>query len=481
MREFLLHAKGLFYQYFNTLSISFFYSITPRLATLLRNILIARLIGPEQFGLGVTLAVSITAFEMASDFGVQKYIIQSKRGDRENFQGSLNLFFLFRTVFVAVLIYCLSKPIAEGFQNAAMVGWYQALALILLIRGVQHFDSYRFQKSYDFRPGLLRVAVSHSLSVIVGIGVALVYQDFRAFFWAMATEAATDAIMSHIVAHRKYRLLWDKGEVTNLLRFGVPVAANGSVNFLGSQGDRILVGLLLTPKDLGLYAAILMITSAPGLLLNSFLMTIGLPFLANSGAREDLRLRFNLIGVIFSSGAIVILSFVVIFSEYLIVFIYGQKFSGSSNIVVLLAFSQVPLYFTFWISLGLLSQGYTKTLLLLSCIRISGVGLATVVGILYPYFSIFHLVICLIFGEIITLVASTYFAIIVLDIKLKSITRKFFICIFSISTGMLCLLFDFFHQSGLYFILYYFAVAIFSIGALFLLEKNIWKQLQTNL
>ena len=58
--------------------------VANQLLTLTRNVLIARLIGPDQFGIGLTFAVAVSFLEMATDVSWDKFVVQDRHGDAKN-------------------------------------------------------------------------------------------------------------------------------------------------------------------------------------------------------------------------------------------------------------------------------------------------------------------------------------------------------------------------------------------------------------
>ena len=75
---------------------------------LLRNIIVARLIGPEDFGIAVTFAIVITVLQMVSDVGVEQFIIRSADGDKVDLQATLHGVIAIRGILIGIGIVLLS-------------------------------------------------------------------------------------------------------------------------------------------------------------------------------------------------------------------------------------------------------------------------------------------------------------------------------------------------------------------------------------
>ena len=58
-----------------------FASLTAQACALLRYILLARLLGPEQLGLAVALILTAQFFESVTDSGGDRFLVQDAQGD----------------------------------------------------------------------------------------------------------------------------------------------------------------------------------------------------------------------------------------------------------------------------------------------------------------------------------------------------------------------------------------------------------------
>ena len=78
--------------------------LTGQLCALVRNIVIARAIGPENFGLAATLVITVSLLEMMSDLSLDKMLVQAKDGDKERLQACAQFLQLIRGVFLSFLL-----------------------------------------------------------------------------------------------------------------------------------------------------------------------------------------------------------------------------------------------------------------------------------------------------------------------------------------------------------------------------------------
>ena len=106
---------------------------------LVRNLIVARLISPENYGIASTFALSMSIVEMLSYLGLQQLIIVDKDGDDPHFQASMHGFQILRGCFSSVMLFIIARPYAE-FLSVQKVAWaYELLALLPLINGYLYF------------------------------------------------------------------------------------------------------------------------------------------------------------------------------------------------------------------------------------------------------------------------------------------------------------------------------------------------------
>ncbi|SFJ74025.1 oligosaccharide flippase family protein [Jannaschia pohangensis] len=248
-----------------------------------RNLALAALIPVGDYGIAATFALVMTGVEMASALGLQQQIVQARDGDDPHLQNALAGFQLFRGLLSAVALFFLAGPIAD-FLNVPQVAWaYQVLAVVPLLRALQHFDIHRLNRTHRFWPLVLTNTVPPLLSLIALWPLAVWLGDWRVMLIALVFNDALTTAMSHLVAERRFGVAVDRALWGRSLRFGWPILVNALILFLVFQGDKLVVGRLLGMEALGVFALAVTLTLTPALVLTKSLQTIFLPRLSAKG------------------------------------------------------------------------------------------------------------------------------------------------------------------------------------------------------
>jgi O-antigen/teichoic acid export membrane protein len=245
-----------------------------------RNLAVAALVPVADYGIAATFALAMAAVEMASSFGLQQQIVQARDGDDPRLQDALTGFQLLRGVLSAIALFALAGPLAM-FLGIPEVTWaYRVLALVPLLNALQHFDIHRLNRNARFGPLIAVNAVPAMLSLAVVWPLAIWVGDWRVMLGAILFQAATGAILSHLVAERPWRAAVDRVFWSRTLRFGWPILLNAVILFLVFQADKLAVGRILGMTSLGVFAMAVTLTLTPSLVAAKTIQTALLPRLS---------------------------------------------------------------------------------------------------------------------------------------------------------------------------------------------------------
>lgn len=215
--------------------------IAAEIAALLRSVILARLIGAEELGQAMILALVLRLTEMISDVGIERLLAQARDGDTPEFQASLQAAVLLRGLVMALGMCALAWPMAHLFGSGPSTLAYAAMGSVPLVRAFLHLDYRRRERHFDYT-GLAVVELSATLTMLVVSGLAAYWvQDHRALIWAVMGHAVVQVVASHLVADRPYRVDFKIKELLRIWRFGAPLIVNAALMFITMQADRLIV------------------------------------------------------------------------------------------------------------------------------------------------------------------------------------------------------------------------------------------------
>lgn len=260
---------------------------------LVRNLLIARLISVEDYGVAATFAMSMAIVEMLSQFGLHQMIVQDKKGDDPDMQAGLQGFQVFRGVISGLLLLAISWPYAAFLGIEDVVWAYQVIAIIPVLNGLQHFDIHRLKRQMNFTPFIMTSSVPALVAVLVVWPLAWWLGDYRVMLVSLLVQAVLLVVVSHVLAERRYTLTFNRALIARSIGFGWPLLLNGVLLFGVFNGERLVVGRELGMATLAIFSMGFTLTLTPTLVLAGSAQTFFLPQLS---AAQDNPKRFMELG-----------------------------------------------------------------------------------------------------------------------------------------------------------------------------------------
>lgn len=351
-------------------------SLVGQACALLRYTILARLLGPEQLGLVATLILVSNFFEMISDTASDRFLVQDRRGDEPDVQRLVQAVFASRGAFMALGLAVAAIPVANYFQEPALIAGLAILGLSPLIGGLMHLDVRRFQRRNDFRAEGLGLIVAELVGLIATIVAALLTRDFTATLYGLILRSAALVVMSHVSAERPYGWGYASEAASRLRTFAIPLVANGALLFVAGQSDRIMVSTLAGLEALGHYTAALLLVLYPTVALTRYMQGIHLPLVAAESGSTHPNGTMNLLGGRSLLLAIGIAAGFAVVGPLAIVILYGGAFAQPLALVGMIGILQAARFIRVWPTTQALGLGRSRIVLASSLARTLGIPAA---------------------------------------------------------------------------------------------------------
>ena len=347
------------------------------LMLLVRNLLVARLVSVEDYGIAATFAISMAVVEMASGLGLQQLIVQDKGGNDPRLQAGLQGFNLLRGLVSAAVLFMLAHPVAQ-FLGIPDVAWaYQLLALVPAMRGLEHFDVHRLGRRMVFRPLILSKAVPALISVLSLWPLYQVFADYRVMLYAVLIQWACTVAASHLLAERPFRLKLDRGQSVRALSFGWPILINNVLLFAVFQGDKLIVGRELGIEALAIFAMGVTLTLTPTLVTGASETQFFLPQLSAAANDRDrfARLAAAAMQASLVSSLILVIA-VAIFGPPVVRLLLGVKYEAVVPLLTWMAIQQAVRNLKVGCTIVALSRAHTSNAMIANALRLLALPVA---------------------------------------------------------------------------------------------------------
>ncbi|MBN8842307.1 MAG: oligosaccharide flippase family protein [Sphingomonadales bacterium] len=228
------------------------------------NLVLARLLFPEAFGLMSLVYVFLTGLAMFSDLGLNLSIIQNKRGEEPEFLNTAWTLQIIRGVILWLCACALAYP-------AALIYGEPQLALLLPVVGltaiIQGFTTTKIALAN--RNLQIGVQVSTDLaSQVVTLIVTAVMAWFTGSVWSLVVGSLVGAVLKVVAQHLTLkgppnRWHWDRELAWDMIHFGKYIFLSSIAGFLINQSDRAILGGYISLTDLGIFMVGFMFATVP--------------------------------------------------------------------------------------------------------------------------------------------------------------------------------------------------------------------------
>ena len=342
---------------------------------LVAQVILARTLGPEAYGVFAIGMVVLTFANFVSGFGFSWSLLQRAEvsDDDIRFAWTWQLIVGIATM---VALYFLAPWLAHYFREARAQSVIEWLSLACLLSAAASPATYLLQRDLDFRTvGLIQVGSYAAGYVAVGVPMALLGWGTASLVAAWLVQCGVVFVASYIAKpHRVLPLFWYP-DASAALNTGRAVFLTNVVNWVLNNLDRILIARLLNAHALGLYNVAYNLATQPNALLLGALQ----PAFLAAGAR--LQNELQRLGRAYQQmlGAILVLTvpafvFLALISTDIVRILYGQQWIEAGWVLGIL-FLAMPAYVIWGISTPVLWNAGRKHYEFALQIPVIGLGL----------------------------------------------------------------------------------------------------------
>ncbi|SOE00753.1 oligosaccharide flippase family protein [Caenispirillum bisanense] len=256
---------------------------------LVRNIILARLLLPDQFGIAISLSVVFATAELAADTGFDRSAVRGGAGDPELRRGTLHTLSLLRGLVIGAIVAACGPLLAHTF-GAPEVGWaFALLGVGSVFRGFLNLGIKEVARQYEFWVDAVATGILQLSWTLMVVAFWLVFDDFRAMLYGLLAGQFLYVAASHLLSPYRWRLRFDRTIAAEVLKYGAPLVPNGITLAAKNLGDRLVVGAYFGLSVVGLYNVVMMTALLPRGIIQRLLNSVFMSYFVNQGvdgARE---------------------------------------------------------------------------------------------------------------------------------------------------------------------------------------------------
>ena len=336
------------------------------------NLIMARLLMPEMFGI-MMIAITVSlVLHMLSDAGLRQNIIQSPRGDDPVFLNTIWTVQIVRgfILFASTLLLAALAWYAQTINLWAPNSTYAApeLPLVLAVTSfsaiIVGFQSTKMDLAVrTFQQK--KVVLTEFGSQVVGLLVMLGIGYFTRSIWSLVIAGLVQSMVSTLLGHFWFegppnRLRWERAALNELVGFGRWILLSSAVGVLAMYGDRVWFGGSMTASELGVYSIAVLILGAVQLALQKIVGAVALPAFSEASRTNDtvrLHALYYRLKLMLDLACLFLCGLFLTGSPLLISILYDERYAQAGNMMAILSLSFFTMRYMLanqvWIALGL--------------------------------------------------------------------------------------------------------------------------------
>ncbi len=309
------------------------------------NLILTRILFPEAFGLMALVTVITVGLMMFSDVGIGPSISQSKRGDDPAFLNTAWTIQAMRGLILWVITLLMAWPMARFYDQPDLAIYLPIAGLALVITGLQPTRIETARRHLAFGRLTMLDLIAQLIGLSLMVVLAVITQSVMALVVGGILSAAARLILTwRYLPGAPNRFQLERAAVHEQVHFGKWIFLSTAFTFVSSQGDKAILGKLLTLGVLGVYNIGFFLASFPIMLGMTMAHQLMIPIFRDRppGASAVYRARLRKMRFLMSGGLFVLLGGMAFTGPWLVDLLYDDRYGQAGAMIVLLACGFLP-------------------------------------------------------------------------------------------------------------------------------------------
>lgn len=318
---------------------------------LVNNVILARLLAPELFGIMLIVNTLRTGVELLSDIGIGQNIISNRNGDDPEFYNTAWTLQIIRGVFLSLICIAATNTVSEFYKSQTVYKILPIISVLFIFTGCQSVGIFLSQKMLKVKNIAIYETSLSFISMIVFIFLALYSQTIWSLVFGSIISGALGMIGSFfLLRDMHYKIMISRKFALQILSFGKWIFLSTIVYFLAMNFDRLFLARSLPFQILGIYGVARSLADVPSLLVARIGNLVIFPMVAAGGhSKEILRQKLTPSRSSMLLGAAVFISLFVATSDLVVLILYDDRYSAAARMLPVLA---MGIWFSILCTLG---------------------------------------------------------------------------------------------------------------------------------
>lgn len=336
------------------------------------NLLLARLLFPEAFGIMALVTVLMIGLVMFSDVGITPAIMSSKRGDDPAFLDTAWTIQVARGIMLWLVTLAAASPMAWFYDAPDLLYLIPVAGTTLIIAGL---NPTRIDTA-GRHMALGRVTALDLSSQVCSVFVTITLAWITGSVWALIIGSIVGALVMLVLSwtllpgHRN-RPRFEPDALQELVHYGKWIFLSTIAGFAILQSDKLIMGRLVTLDVLGLYNIGYFLASFPMMLGAALIGKLMIPLYRESPPSESQEnfARLRKVRFLISGALIFGVAALAFGGIWLVDLLYDPRYAKSGGVVVIVSIALLPQIIGLTYDHVALARGDSKGFFFLALVR----------------------------------------------------------------------------------------------------------------
>ena len=223
-----------------------------QLVTIVLNVILARLLSPDDYGVLAILNVFIVLAQVITQYGINNALVQKQDISNVDYSTGLLLSMLI-SVLLYLVLYIISPFIASFYRNPNITLYLRVLSVSVFFVSFNAVYLAILMKKMQFRK-IMIIGIASSISAGI-VGVVLAYVGFGV--WSLIIQQILSSFLQSVLlviwVKWKYALHFSRTSASFILKYGGTISVAAIIDNLYYDVESLFVGKWFSQNLLGYY------------------------------------------------------------------------------------------------------------------------------------------------------------------------------------------------------------------------------------
>jgi len=309
------------------------------------NLILTRILFPEAFGIMALVTMVTVGLMMFSDVGIGPSLARSARGDDPAFLNTAWSIQVIRGIGLWLLTLVMAWPFAQLYDHPELALYLPVAGLSLVASGLLPTRMELARRHLQMG----RVTLLDLASQLVGLAIMVLLALWTRSVFALVVGGVltnmlkTGVMWAFLPGHRD-RWQVEQPALRELVQFGKWIFLGTAFSFISTQGDKAVLGKLLSLQMLGIYNIGFFLASFPMMLGQAVVQDLMIPIYRNRppDASAENRAKLRRMRMMITASLCALLLLMAYAGPPLVRLLYDDRYLLAGPIVVLLSCCFLP-------------------------------------------------------------------------------------------------------------------------------------------